>query len=41
MAREEYRPPVKEFLDMLADLLAERYFERVDERIKKSPNSGG
>jgi len=37
MAREEYRPPVKEFLDMLADLLAERYFGRVDERIKKIP----
>jgi excisionase family DNA binding protein len=37
MAREEYRSPMKEFLDMLADLLAEKYFERVDERIKKIP----
>jgi excisionase family DNA binding protein len=37
MAQEEYRPPIKEFLDMLADLLAEKYFERMDERIKKIP----
>lgn len=37
MAPEEYRPPVKEFLDMLADLLAEKYFERVDDRMKKIP----
>ena len=37
MAREENRPPIKEFLDMLADLLAEKYFERVDERMKKIP----
>jgi excisionase family DNA binding protein len=37
MAREEGRPPVKEFLDMLADILAEKYFERVDDRIKKIP----
>jgi excisionase family DNA binding protein len=36
MAQEE-RPPMKEFLDMLADLLAEKYFERVEERIKKIP----
>jgi len=28
---------MKEFLDMLADLLAEKYFERVEERIKKIP----
>ena len=37
MAREEYGPPAKEFLDMLADLLAEKYFERIDDRIKKIP----
>ena len=36
MAQEE-RPPMKEFLDMLAHLLAEKYFERVEERIKKIP----
>ena len=36
MAQEE-RPPIKEFLDMLADLLAEKYFERMEERIKKIP----
>lgn len=36
MAQEE-RPPIKEFLDMLADLLTEKYFERVEERIKKIP----
>jgi len=38
MAQEE-RPPMKEFLDMLADLLAEKYFERVEERIKKIPET--
>jgi excisionase family DNA binding protein len=37
MAKEEYRPPIEEFLDMLADLLAEKYFERMDDRIKKIP----
>jgi len=37
MAQEESRPQVKEFLDMLADLLAEKYFERMDDRIKKIP----
>jgi excisionase family DNA binding protein len=36
MAREE-RPPVKAFLDMLADILAEKYFERLDDRMKKIP----
>ena len=36
MAQEE-RPPIKEFLGMLADLLTEKYFERVEERIKKIP----
>jgi excisionase family DNA binding protein len=36
MAQEE-RPPIKEFLDMLADLLAEKYFERMEDRIKKIP----
>ena len=28
---------MKEFLDILADLLAEKYFERIEERIKKIP----
>src|SRR3972149_6484274 len=37
MAQEEYRPPLKEFLDMLADMLAEKYFERMDDRMKKIP----
>ncbi len=37
MGKEEGRPPVKEFLEMLADLLAEKYFERMDERIKRIP----
>jgi excisionase family DNA binding protein len=37
MAQEEYRPPIKEFLDMLADLLSEKYFERMDDRMKKIP----
>jgi len=37
MAQEEYRPPVREFLDMLADLLTEKYFERMDERVRKIP----
>src|SRR5512139_522840 len=37
MSQKEYRPPIKEFLDMLADLLAEKYFERVEERTKKIP----
>jgi excisionase family DNA binding protein len=36
MAQEE-RSPMKEFLDMLADLLAEKYFERMEDRIKKIP----
>ena len=37
MAKQEHRPPIEEFLDMLADLLAEKYFERMDERMKKIP----
>jgi excisionase family DNA binding protein len=37
MAQEEYRPPVKEVLDMLADLLTEKYFERMEGRMKKIP----
>jgi excisionase family DNA binding protein len=37
MAQEEYRPPMKEFLDMLADLLADKYFERMDGRLRKIP----
>ena len=34
---ETERPPIKEFLDTLADLLAEKYFERMEERMKKIP----
>ncbi len=34
---DEYRAPMKEFLDMLADLLTNKYFERMDDRIKKIP----
>jgi excisionase family DNA binding protein len=37
MENGEHRPAVKEFLDMLADLLAEKYFERMDGRMKKIP----
>ncbi len=37
MAQEESRPQIKEFLNMLADLLAEKYFEKMDDRIKKIP----
>jgi excisionase family DNA binding protein len=37
MSDENVRPPLNEFLNMLADLLAEKYFERVDERMKKIP----
>jgi len=37
MAREEYQPPVKEFLDLLADVLAEKYFERMEDRMKRIP----
>jgi len=37
MAQEETRPQIKEFLEMIADLLAEKYFERMDDRIKKIP----
>jgi excisionase family DNA binding protein len=37
MAKEEYRPPMEEFLGMLTDLLAEKYFERMDDRMKKIP----
>ena len=37
MVDEDVRPPFDEFLRMLADLLAEKYFERVDERMKKIP----
>ena len=37
MAREENQPPVKEFLAMLADILAEKYFERMEDRMKKIP----
>lgn len=36
MAQEE-RPPIREFLGMLADLLAEKYFKRIEERMKKIP----
>lgn len=34
---QEGRTPVKEFLDMLADILTEKYFERVNDRMKKIP----
>ena len=34
---QEERPPIREFLDMLADLLVEKYFERMEERMKKIP----
>lgn len=37
MGQEEYRPQIKEFLDKLADLLAEKYFERMEDRMKKIP----
>ena len=37
MGYDEHRPAAKEFLDMLADLLAEKYFERMDDRVKKIP----
>ena len=37
MAEEEYRPPMKEVLDRLSDLLSEKYFERMDDRMKKIP----
>ena len=37
MAKEAFQPPIQEFLGVLADLLAERYFERMDERMKKIP----
>jgi excisionase family DNA binding protein len=37
MAEQEYRPPMKEFMDMLADLLIEKYFERMEDRMKKIP----
>ena len=36
-AMEEYYPPVEKFLDRLADLLAEKYFDRMDDRLKKVP----
>jgi excisionase family DNA binding protein len=37
MGSDEHRPAVKEFLDLLADLLAEKYFERMDDRVRKIP----
>jgi len=37
MESEEQRPAVREFLDLLADLLAEKCFERMDDRMKKIP----
>jgi excisionase family DNA binding protein len=37
MVQENFRPQIKEFLDMLADVLAEKYFERMDDRMKKIP----
>jgi excisionase family DNA binding protein len=37
MTTGEVHPPVEKFLDMLADLLAEKYFDRMDDRLKKVP----
>ena len=37
MTKTEYRPPINEILNSLADLLAEKYFERMDDRIRKIP----
>ena len=37
MSNEEHHPPVDEFLKRLADLLAEKYFERMDDRVRKIP----
>jgi len=37
MTKTEYRPPINEILDTLADLLAEKYFERMDDRMRKIP----
>jgi len=37
MAKEGSHPPMNEFLEMLADFLAEKYFERMDERMRKIP----
>ena len=37
MTHPEYRPPTHEILDTLADLLAEKYFERMDDRMRKIP----
>ena len=37
MPKDEVRLPVREFLDMLADVLTERYFERLDDRMRKIP----
>jgi excisionase family DNA binding protein len=37
MGKEACRPPAQEFLEMLADFLAEKYFERMEERMRKIP----
>ncbi len=37
MAKEEPRPLMNEFLEMLADLLEAKYFERMDDRMRKIP----
>ena len=37
MTKPEYRPPINEILNSLADLLAEKYFERMDDRLRKIP----
>ncbi len=37
MTKSESRPQVNEILEILADLLAEKYFERMDDRIRKIP----
>ena len=36
-AVKEVPSPVEKFLDRLADLLAEKYFDRMDDRLKKIP----
>ena len=34
---QEVHPPAEAYLDRLADLLAEKYFDRMDDRLKKIP----
>jgi excisionase family DNA binding protein len=37
MEDESYGPMVKQFLEALSDLMAEKYFERIDQRLKRIP----